>query len=130
MIRQGGEKTGVEMSKGICTAMSKVNPNLNFNVLMRYASPFMQLDQENYQLASTKERAKYCAIIVLFRGAARFKCTNWLLTKVGQIRLNRAIRNKNEHREKLKQKYADIEYTNDRCPFDVNFNYIDVFQMK
>lgn len=129
VIRSGGEQTGVEMSKGICTAMSKVNPNLNFNVLMHYASPFMQLNQEHYQLATSKERIKYCMIQVLFRGAARFRSTNWLLTKVGKVRLDRAIRLKNQHREKLKQKYADIEYRSEKCPFDVNFNYVDVFQM-
>ncbi|KAH9426747.1 hypothetical protein DERP_002847 [Dermatophagoides pteronyssinus] len=123
VIRSASEKTGVEMSKGICIAMSHVNPNLNYNALMRYCSPFLELNPFDYRLETRRERCLYRVYIFLFNRACKSRMVNRLMARAADIRLKRAIANRKFHEENLKTCYPNISYENDRCPFDVNFNY-------
>ncbi|KAI2801723.1 hypothetical protein BLOT_009539 [Blomia tropicalis] len=118
VIREGTEKTGIAMSEGICVAMAKVSPNVNYNVLMRYASPFMHLDVNNYPLKNIGERFHYFMICTLYGVISKFKFSNWIVTKVGAIRLRRAVRLKQQLRDELAREHPNIEYKNNHCPFD------------
>ena len=130
VIREEAVKTGVEMSKGICIAMSRVNPNLNFNSLMRYGSDFMLLDKNKYKLENFREKCLYVAFILLFKHFSKFKTFHWIMAKITDVRMKRAIDNKDKHRESLAKLYPDIHYTAEQCPYDINFNYVNAFQLK
>ncbi|KAH7641685.1 uncharacterized protein LOC124492181 [Dermatophagoides farinae] len=123
VIRSASEKTGVEMSKGINIAMARINPNLSYNALMRHCSLFLELNPFDYQLQSRRERCLYRIYGFLFNRACKSQMINRLMARAADIRLKRAIANRKFHEQNLKECYPNITYENDRCPFDVNFNY-------
>ena len=44
------EKTGIEMTKGITYSMQRITFLLDYNALLRYMAPFMNVDKERYPL--------------------------------------------------------------------------------
>lgn len=128
VIREGSDKGGIAMSKGICLAMSHVNSTLNFNALMRYGADFLRLDKEQYRLEGVKEKVRYMAYVGLFRYLSHFDSIHWIIGKVGDLKLDLARQQRHKVTTYLEQKYSDIHFANDRCPFDVTFKYVDAFQ--
>lgn len=129
VIRIGAEKVGIEMGKGISNAMSRVSPNLQYNSYMKYCAKFLQLNPDDYPLVTTKEKVLYAFYRVFFKYLSKSTCIVWIISKLNAIRIRRAIGRKNEHQEYLNKIYPDVTFENDRCPYEVNFEYVNATEV-
>lgn len=119
---------GIAMSRGICLAMSELDSYLNYNLLMNYGAPFLQLNPNAYPL-TVSEKLSYYSLKMFYDFGSKFSLVNWTATKYALISIDRAINNCDQIERKLQQKYADLKYENsyNDCPFTVNIDYSDAF---
>lgn len=118
-------RVGVEMSKGISVAMQQVFPFLNYNSLMLYGSRFLELEHETFAVEGGREKLIYWLYFVLFGHVAKSRLCMWMLGKVSDARLHYGARRRCQHYKALARKHPDFKLENDRCPYDIKFNYIN-----
>lgn len=121
VLRDAKEETGVAMAQGICQAMRRVNPLLDYNALMRYGAPFLQLDRDHFSLTTVRQKLTHLCYLSTFKLAARLKMNIRIMSKVNDVLVRRAIGRKATIEQKLKEKYSDIIYESSQCPFSNNF---------
>ncbi|OTF71495.1 hypothetical protein BLA29_000092 [Euroglyphus maynei] len=119
---------GLAMSRGICLAMSEIDSSLNFNLLMNYGAPFLQLNADDFPLTK-QEKISYYNLKMFYNYGSKFVLMNWMATKYAQLSIDYAIKNRDKIENRLQQKYAHLKYENpsDRCPFNINIHYSDAF---
>lgn len=119
---------GLNMSRGICLAMSEIDSLLNFNLLMHYGAPFLQFNADDYPL-TLQEKLLLLNMKSFFNFGSKSTLINWTATKYSQLSIDYAIYNRNKIESRLQQKYPDLKYESsaDICPFNVNIDYSDAF---
>ena len=118
---------GEEMAKGICLAMNRVSKFIYWNVLMKYWYPILNVSK-TIELQSIGERFWYFVIKFLMTYGTKLSVCRSLMTFSARLNIWIAIKFKNYKYECLKKQYKHLSYDNQSCPFDVNFNYMDVFE--
>ncbi|CAG2113457.1 unnamed protein product [Medioppia subpectinata] len=117
---------GEEMSKGICLAMNRVSKFIRWNVIMKYWYPILNITKP-IQLQSFADYFWFYVIKSMMKFWTKFTICRKFMSASARLNIAIATRFKNYKYNNLSQEYADLSFGNTSCPFDVNFNYVDVF---
>ncbi len=136
LIVAAQEPTGVAMTRGITLAMRQMSFALNYEALLRYGAPFMDLDRKCYPLKGFVAKFAFGTLWLYFRLFTRSVLLNWLFTRYLGFKLWLTASRRGGLCRQLVNWYGNGEqeefrYENDdRCPVRVKFNYQDAFQLK
>jgi hypothetical protein len=120
---------GVEMGKGICLAMNSVSKSIHWNVLMKYWFPILNIPK-TVTLQSFSEYFWYYFLKFHMNYTSKLSLFHWLSSSSTRLNIAIASRLKEWKEKRLAKKFKSLSYDNNSCPFDVNFNYVDVFNIK
>lgn len=122
VIQANNNPVGVQMMKGIATAMSTTSTILNYNVIMKYANQFMQLNQD-FQLNGFREQFKYACLKMTIKHLFKYQWANRMSVLVSDWKYERAVKKRENIENDLKQEYADFKLENTICPHNIQFAY-------
>ena len=70
------------MARGVCTAIHKVFPILNYTSMMRYSAPFIGLAEKAFPLVSWFDRLTFALLWLLFNLLSRSRVAMWTLSRL------------------------------------------------
>lgn len=119
---------GIKMSRDISTAMKEIDKKVDYNVLMRYAAPFLGLREQDYPLSGVRGHILYYTYYLLFKVFFRFRFISWILSRMANRKFEQAARERVKIYQRLKIRYPEIRFPNDKCPYDIKFDYNTIFE--